>query len=1509
MNGAPSALADAYNLNEDNALNQSAPGVLANDTDPDGSPLTAVLVANPTHGTLSLNGNGSFTYTPSLNYNGPDSFTYRASDGSLTSGIITVTLTVASVNDTPVAANDAHTTAEDTALSVAAPGVLANDTDADGNPLSAVLVSTVTHGTLSLSANGGFNYTPSSNYAGADSFTYRATDGSSTSGVTTVSITITPVNDIPVAANDTQYFTLEDTRLNVAAASGILTNDIDADGSAMTALLVSTTTNGVLVLTNNGGFTYLPNTNAHGIDHFTYWATDGVSTSALATVTLTVQAVNDAPVASGESHVVAEDAVLSLAAPGVLSNDSDLDGDALRAVLVSGVANGTLNLNTNGLFTYTPNANYSGSDSFTYRASDGSLNSAVTTVSITVTPINDVPVAGNDGPYFTPEDIRLNVAAPTGLLANDSDADLDSLTVSLVDTTANGVLTLTNNGGFSYLPNANFNGTDQFTYRASDGTAVSALTTVTLIVQTGNDAPVAAGESHVVAEDAVLTIGAPGVLSNDTDSDGDVLRAVLVSGVAHGTLNLNTNGAFTYTPSANYSGPDSFTYRATDGILNSAVTTVSITVTAINDVPVAVNDSQYFTLEDTRLNVAATSGVLTNDTDGDGESLTALLIDTTTNGVLGLTNNGGFTYLPNANFNGVDHFTYRVSDGVSTSALAIVTLTVQAVNDLPAAAGESYIVAEDSVLTISVPGVLSNDNDQDGDALRALLVNGTANGTLSLNTNGSFVYAPNQNYSGADSFTYRATDGNATSSVVTVTINVTAVNDAPVAANDTFSIGEDVALTSAAPGVLSNDTDAEGTLLSAILVSGVSHGTLNLNGNGAFTYTPSANYNGSDAFTYRSTDGQATSGVATVTITITSVNDIPVAVNDAYTVTEDATLTVGGSGVLANDTDSDGAALTAVLVSGPSNGVLTFNPNGSFTYIPALNFYGSDFFTYRASDGTANSAVAATVAITVSAVNDPPVLASIGTREVVVGNPLTFTASATDVDNPPQSLTFSLNGGPAGASIHPITGSFNWTPGDAEASTTNYITIRVTDNGSPPETVTETIAMIVYATPTISIADTSLPGGTDGLVVAEFTVSLSAPVTRPVSVDFATVAGSALPGDDYAATNGTVIFSPGATNAIIEVTVAGKSTVYTNRNFTVTLSNPTNGIIANGTGVGTIEANAAPGFYIDDVTVAEADGGTGAPKANAVFTVTLLGGSDRLVTVSYAALPGSALSRKDFKPKKGTLKFPPGVTAQTITVPITGEIMSESNEWFVVNLSRPVNAVIIHGQGRGTILDDDAMPAVAITDVEAVEPNVGASAVSFLVRLSAKSGRSVLVDFATADDTAIANSDYIPTSGTLIFPPGITQQRIYVNVTGDTKSENDETFQLNLGNPVNASLSVGHAFGRIRDGDKVPLVSVSDAAVDSAVTTATFTVFLTAPSEKTITVNVATSRDTAQPDIDYTAVNAALTFEPGVTEKTISVPLLKNSSAVGSRSFYLTLVGVVNTVMDDRLGVCTIPTP
>src|SRR5205823_6047659 len=251
---------DSYSTPEDTTLTVAAPGVLANDTDVDGDPLTAILVSGPAHGTLNLNSDGSFTYTPALNYNGPDSFTYKANDGqadSPTTATLSTTLTPA--NDPPgtsggIVADDAYTTPEDTTLTVSAPGALANDTDVDGDPLTAILVNGPTHGTLSLNSDGSFNYTPALNYNGPDSFTYKANDGQADSPTNaTVNITVTPVNNAPVAANDDIYITPEDTTLTVSAP-GVLANDGDVDGDPLSAVLVSSPTHGSLTLNTNGSF-------------------------------------------------------------------------------------------------------------------------------------------------------------------------------------------------------------------------------------------------------------------------------------------------------------------------------------------------------------------------------------------------------------------------------------------------------------------------------------------------------------------------------------------------------------------------------------------------------------------------------------------------------------------------------------------------------------------------------------------------------------------------------------------------------------------------------------------------------------------------------------------------------------------------------------------------------------------------------------------------------------------------------------------------------------------------------------------------------------------------------------------------------------------------------------------------------------------------------------------------------------------------------------------------------
>src|ERR1043166_9665528 len=535
----------------DTTLTIASPGVLANDSDPDGNPLTISSprpVSAPTHGTLTLNANGSFTYTPNPNFNGTDSFTYKATDGFNDSGLATVTLTVQPVNDPPVAVDDSYGVNKNTILSVPAPGVLCNDTDVDGDTLTAILFKLPSHGTLSLSSNGSVVYTPVSNYFGSDSFTYRASDGQAQTSPATVSITVHQVNSAPVAVNDT-YTVYEDVAL-VTSMPGVLANDTDSDGDLMTPILISGPAHGTLTLDPNGSFRYLGTTNYFGTDSFSYKVNDGLLDSLPATVTINVQPVNDPPLAQNDSYTIHEDTELLVPAPGVLANDSDVDGDSLSAILVSGPAHGTLTLNANGSLRYLAATNYNGPDSFTYKANDRTADSAPATVSITVNALNDAPVAVADA-YSVNEDSTLSIVAP-GVLANDSDVDGDQLTAVLVSGPAHGTLTLHADGSFQYLAATNFNGSDSFTYKANDGTTDSLPATVTVTIIPVNDAPVARNDSYSVNEDTVLTVAVPGVLANDSDVDGDALTAQVVSLPAHGSLSFSPDGSFTYTPATNY---------------------------------------------------------------------------------------------------------------------------------------------------------------------------------------------------------------------------------------------------------------------------------------------------------------------------------------------------------------------------------------------------------------------------------------------------------------------------------------------------------------------------------------------------------------------------------------------------------------------------------------------------------------------------------------------------------------------------------------------------------------------------------------------------------------------------------------------------------------------------------------------------------------------------------------------------------------------------------------------
>jgi hypothetical protein len=482
---------------------------------------------------------------------------------------------------------------------------------------------------------------------------------------------------------------------------------------------------------------------------------------------------------------------------------------------------------------------------------------------------------------------------------------------------------------------------------------------------------------------ATLTVdAAAGLLANDSDPDGDALEVDRATDPAHGTVTVNRNGSFVYTPESHFVGSDDFTYQATDGTATSESIRVSIEVLAPTNAPPVAADDAYTVAKGASLVVAVTEGLLANDSDAEGDPF---FLDTFTNPSHGqldaLDGAGAFAYTPEAGFVGTDSFTYRsAADGETTvlSNTATVTITVTAddSNTPPVGAPDSYTVRQDHFLIVDAAnGVLVNDSDADGDALNVEgVIVFPAHGALQIEADGSFLYTPEIGFTGEDGFQYQLFDQKA-SVLVDVTISVEP-NTAPVAGDDAFSVEQDTTLTVDAPGVFANDADPEGDPFKLDFIGAPGHGTLaGPEPDGSFVYTPEAGFVGVDSFTYRIKDlnEDLISNTATVTITVTEktpANAAPVATDDVYAVEQDSPLTVdAAAGLLTNDTDPDGDTLTASLVPGaePAHGTLTaFAADGSFTYVPEAGFAGSDSFAYRASDGRAES-TPATVTITVNA--------------------------------------------------------------------------------------------------------------------------------------------------------------------------------------------------------------------------------------------------------------------------------------------------------------------------------------------------------------------------------------------------------------------------------------------------------------------------------------------------------------------------------------------------------------
>ncbi|EMA2429599.1 tandem-95 repeat protein, partial [Vibrio alginolyticus] len=1005
--------------------------VLGNDTFEGDDKVVSLDTNNgPANGTVSVNPDGSVTYTPNDNYHGADSFTYIVTSGGVSEST-TVNVDVTPVNDAPVANDDAATTQEDTAVTI---DVLPNDTDIDGDTLRIDSASVPSdQGTVEI-VDGKLVFTPAENFHGDAEITYTITDGSLTDQAT-VNVTVNAVNDTPVVESNIADQTLAEDFTPYSIDLNTAFSDVDNVDGDLT-FSVSGNSN-IQVAIVNGIATFTPTADWNGSEALTFTATDPGGESVSQTVNFTVAPVADIV---ADSATVVEDTPTIIK---VLGNDTFEGNDKVVSLdSNNGPANGTVSVNPDGSVTYTPNDNFHGADSFTYIVTSGGV-SEFTTVNVDVTPVNDAPVATNDN-AVTDEDTPVTI----DVLPNDTDIDGDTLFIQSASVPeAQGTVEIVD-GKLVFTPAEDFHGDAEITYTVTDG-ALTDQAKVAVTVNPVNDAPtikVDAVES--ITEDAVSTDTVVATLEvADTDTPEEQLTV---------SLENNSNGYFALVGDEvklTQAGVDAvnndelnlkdltISASVSDGVNPTVSDSDSLIVNRVNDAPTVDNViSDQVLAEDFTIYT-----IDLNDAFKDSDSALNFSVSGNSN-VLVSIENGIATISPTADWNGSEALTFTATDPSGESVSQTVNFTVAPVADIVA---DKATVVEDTPTIIKV---LGNDTFEGDDKVVSLDTNnGPANGTVSVNPDGSVTYTPNDNYQGTDSFTYIVTSGGVSEST-TVNVDVTPVNDAPVATNDNAVTDEDTPVTI---DVLPNDTDVDGDKLSIESASvPETQGTVEIV-DGKLVFTPADNFHGDAEITYTVTDGALTDQ-ATVNVTVNAVNDTPVVESSIadQTLAEDFTPYSIDLNTAFSDVDNVDGDLT-FSVSGNSN-IQVAIVNGIATFTPTADWNGSETLAFTATDPSGES-VSQTVNFTVALVAD--IVADKAT--VVEDTPTIIKVLGNDTfEGDDKVVSIDTNNGPANGtvSVNPD-GSVTYTPNDNFHGTDSFTYI-VTSGG-----VSESTTVNVDVTP------------------------------------------------------------------------------------------------------------------------------------------------------------------------------------------------------------------------------------------------------------------------------------------------------------------------------------------------------------------------------------------------------------------------------------------------------------
>jgi glucose/arabinose dehydrogenase len=567
-------------------------------------------------------------------------------------------------NRKPAASAESVVAAEDVAKSVTL-----HATDADDDPLTYAVTRPPISGSVGVPTGNQVVYTPGPDFHGGDSFGFRATDGDAPSAEANVAVTVTEVNDPPTAAGDSAV-TPEDTSVLIDVRANDSRGPANESSQALAIAGVDDPAHGTAVI-DLGRVRFTPDANYAGGDSFGYRVCDDGTTNgapaslcANGTIGVTVAPVNDPPAAVDDARTTNEDVVLAVAASQLIANDGDVDGDDLAVTAVSGATNGAVSLNA-GQVSFAPSPNFNGTAGFDYTISDGHGGSDLGHVAVTVAPVNDPPVAVDDSAR-TNEGVSVLVDVAANDVPGPSNESGQGLTLGALSDPPHGSAVV-DAGKVRYTPDAGWTGADSFTYQVCDsGTpSLCASAQVALTVAGVNHAPVAATGGGGTAEDVPVALTLPA-----SDQDGDTLTFTIVSPPAHGSVGAPVGAVVPYTPDGDFNGVDTFTFRASDGSLQSEVATFSVAVTAVNDPPVPVADVAA-TAEDTPVVVPVLANDLPGPTNEAGQTLRVSAVGPPAHGTASVIASGPDTgkvrYTPAPDYNGPDSLSYQICDDGSTN--------------------------------------------------------------------------------------------------------------------------------------------------------------------------------------------------------------------------------------------------------------------------------------------------------------------------------------------------------------------------------------------------------------------------------------------------------------------------------------------------------------------------------------------------------------------------------------------------------------------------------------------------------------------------------------------------------------------------------------------------------------------------------------------------------------------------------------------------------------------------